>query len=582
MVYVVVKKMNTRSPAAIRRRVSPAQAPGCSVVVSGETGVWSAISPGSGSGAGLGDPRVSGLISGSTYDLFWDGHCFKSKHTLFYFPATLVAFNQVPVSIWFGFHSLEWKKEKSYDLDFSDPSWKEKYQEDWNRRFSLPHITDIYDLKPRLTTFSLKKNRTDGGSLSADKWNGYVNKDDRALLKVIKYASPTSAGAECVDPDCSWVEHWIHRAGPRKEIYYEPAEVKAAIVTCGGLCPGLNDVIRQIVFTLEIYGVKNIVGIQFGYRGFFEKGLKEMPLSRKVVENINLSGGSFLGVSRGGAKTSEIVDSIQARRIDMLFVIGGNGSHAGANAIHEECRKRKLKVSVVAVPKTIDNDILFMDKTFGFDTAVEEAQRAINSAYIEARSAYHGIGLVKLMGRSSGFIAMQASLSSGQIDVCLIPEVSFTLDGEHGVMRHLEHLLEKKGFCVVCVAEGAGQDLLQKSNATDASGNVILSDFGVHMQQKIKNHFKDIGVPADVKYIDPTYMVRACRANASDAILCTVLGQNAVHGAFAGFSGITSGICNTHYAFLPITEVITKPKRVNPNSRMWHRCLTSTGQPDFH
>jgi 6-phosphofructokinase 1 len=247
-----------------------------------------------------------------------------------------------------------------------------------------------------------------------------------------------------------------------------------------------------------------------------------------------------------------------------------------------QCRKRKLKVSVVAVPKTIDNDILFMDKTFGFDTAVEEAQRAINSAYIEARSAYHGIGLVKLMGRSSGFIAMQASLSSGQIDVCLIPEVSFTLDGEHGVMRHLEHLLEKKGFCVVCVAEGAGQDLLQKSNATDASGNVILSDFGVHMQQKIKSHFKDIGVPADVKYIDPTYMVRACRANASDAILCTVLGQNAVHGAFAGFSGITSGICNTHYAFLPITEVITKPKRVNPNSRMWHRCLTSTGQPDFH
>ncbi|CAN6195933.1 unnamed protein product [Urochloa humidicola] len=473
------------------------------------------------------------------------------------------------------------------DLDFSDPSWKQKYQEDWDRRFSLPHITDIYDMEPRTTTFSLKKNRTplgdgDGDVSSTDMRNGYVNKDDRALLKVIKYASPNSAGAECIDPDCSWVEHWVHRAGPRKEIYYEPEEVKAAIVTCGGLCPGLNDVIRQIVFTLETYGVKNIVGIPFGYRGFFEKGLKEMPLSRDVVENINLSGGSFLGVSRGGAKTSEIVDSIQARRIDMLFVIGGNGSHAGANAIHEECRKRKLKVSVVAVPKTIDNDILFMDKTFGFDTAVEEAQRAINSAYIEARSAYHGIGLVKLMGRSSGFIAMHASLSSGQIDVCLIPEVSFTLDGEHGVLQHLEHLLNTKGFCVICVAEGAGQDLLQKSNATDASGNVILSDFGVHMQQKIKKHFKDIGVPADLKYIDPTYMVRACRANASDAILCTVLGQNAVHGAFAGFSGITSGVCNTHYVYLPIPEVITAPKHVNPNSRMWHRCLTSTGQPDFH
>ncbi|KAI4963865.1 hypothetical protein ZWY2020_010349, partial [Hordeum vulgare] len=306
---------------------------------------------------------------------------------------------------------------------------------------------------------------------SPDKWNGYVNKDDRGT-------------SEVHDPDCSWVEHCGHCYLWR-------------------LCPGLNDVIRQIVFTLEIYGVKNIVGIQFGY--------------------------NFLGVSRGGAKTSEIVDSIQssgARRIDMLFVIGGNGSHAGLML-----STRRLFVyigfpffyfiivSVVAVPKTIDNDILFMDKTFGFDTAVEEAQRAINSAYIEARSAYHGVGLVKLMGRSTGFIAMHASLSSGQIDVCLIPEVSFTLDGEHGVLAHLEHLLETKGFCVVCVAEGAGQDLLQKSNATDASGNVVLCDFGVHMQQK--KHFKDIGVLADVKYIDPTYMVRACRANASDAILCT-------------------------------------------------------------
>ncbi|PIA62658.1 hypothetical protein AQUCO_00200579v1 [Aquilegia coerulea] len=373
----------------------------------------------------------------------------------------------------------------------------------------------------------------------------------------------------------------IHRAGPRKKIYYEPGAVKAGIVTCGGLCPGLNDVIRQIVFTLDIYGVKNIVGIPFGYRGFFDKSLSEIPLSRQVVQNINLAGGSLLGVSRGSASTGEIVDSIQARRIDMLFILGGNGTHAGAHAIHEECRKRKLKVSVVCVPKTIDNDILLMDKTFGFDTAVEEAQRAINSAYIEAHSAYHGIGLVKLMGRSSGFIAMHASLSSGQIDVCLIPEVPFNLEGPYGVLKHLEQLIQTKGSAVVCVAEGAGQNLLETSNATDASGNIVLGDIGVHIQQKIKTHFKGIGVHADVKYIDPTYMIRAIRANASDAILCTVLGQNAVHGAFAGFSGITVGLCNTHYVYLPIPEVITSPRCVNPNSRMWHRCLTSTGQPDF-
>ncbi|KAL5230111.1 hypothetical protein ABZP36_028887 [Zizania latifolia] len=469
-------------------------------------------------------------------------------------------------------------------LDFSNPDWKEQFQEDFNRRFNLPHLTDVIDVEPRPTTFSLKSRaplENVNGSMH-ESWNGYVNDDDRALLKVIKFASPTSAGADCIDPDCTWVEQWVHRAGPRKQIYFEPQYVKAGIVTCGGLCPGLNDVIRQIVLTLEKYGVKNIVGIQHGFRGFFENHLGEVPLNRHVVQNINLAGGSFLGVSRGGANISDIVDSIQARRLDMLFVLGGNGTHAGANLIHEECRKRKLKVSIVGVPKTIDNDILLMDKTFGFDTAVEAAQRAINSAYIEAHSAFHGIGLVKLMGRSSGFITMHASLSSGQVDICLIPEVPFTLDGPNGVLRHLEHLIETKGFALICVAEGAGQEHLQQSNATDASGNTVLSDIGVHLQQKIKSHFKEIGVHSDVKYIDPTYMVRAVRANASDAILCTVLGQNAVHGAFAGFSGITTGICNTHNVYLPIPEVIKSTRFVDPNSRMWHRCLTSTGQPDFH
>ncbi|KAI3985882.1 hypothetical protein MKX01_026668 [Papaver californicum] len=415
-------------------------------------------------------------------------------------------------------------KSVKSEIDFGDPYWKQKFQEDFENRFNLPHLKDVFDIKPIPTTFSLQKRSSQ---------NGYVNDDDdMALLKVIRYSSPTSAGAECIDPDCSWVEQWVPRAGPRRQIYFEPEKVKTGIVTCGGLCPGLNDVIRQIVLTLEVYGVQEIFGIQYGYRGFFEQSLPEIPesipalLSRQVVQNINLKGGSLLGVSRGGANINEIVDSVQVRGINMLFILGGEGTHAGANAIHNECRKRKMKVSVVGVPKTIDNDILLMDKTFGFDTAVEEAQRAINSAYIEARSAYHGIGLVKLTGRSSGFIAMQASLSSGQIDVCLIPE----------------HLIKTKGSAVVCVAEGVGQDLLEKSNARDASGNVILRDIGVHIQQRIRKHFKERDVHADIKYTDPTYMIRACRANASDAILCTVLGQNAVHGAFAGYSGITVGI----------------------------------------
>ncbi|KAL0396516.1 UNVERIFIED_CONTAM: ATP-dependent 6-phosphofructokinase, chloroplastic [Sesamum calycinum] len=493
-------------------------------------------------------------------------------------------------------------------VDYSDPEWKEKYQKEFEARFSIPHITDvIHDAVSYPSTFCLKM-RTPlspdfaDGYPTDEEWHGYINNNDRVLLKVIHYSSPTSAGAQCIDPACTWVEQWEFSCIPQqnlhdmeanielygsscwasgKEIYFKPEEVKAAIVTCGGLCPGLNDVIRQIVITLEIYGVKQIVGIPFGYRGFSDSSLTEMPLSRTVVQNIHLSGGSLLGVSRGGPTVTEIVDSMEERGINMLFVLGGNGTHAGANAIHEECRKRRLRIAVVGVPKTIDNDILHMDKTFGFDTAVEEAQRAIYSAYIEAHSAYRGIGIVKLMGRSSGFIAMQASLASGQIDICLIPEVPFNLHGPQGVLSHLKYLLETKGSAVVCVAEGAGQDLLQKTNATDASGNIILGDIGAHIQQETKKFFKETGFPADVKYIDPTYMIRAGRANASDGILCTVLGQNAVHGAFAGYSGITVGICNTHYVYFPIPEVITEPKVVDPNSRMWHRCLTSTGQPDF-
>lgn len=462
----------------------------------------------------------------------------------------------------------------------------EAWAKDFEERFKLPHLTDVLDIKPIHTTFCIKNScplpEDSVEHPPGDLLKMFVHNDDRVLLKVIKFATPTSAGAECVDPDCNFVHQWVHRAGPRPEIYFNPNEVKAAIVTCGGLCPGLNDVIRQIVITLETYGVKNIIGVSYGYRGFFDENLPEIPLSRKVVQNIHLSGGSLLGVSRGGGNVSEIVDSIQNRGINMLFVLGGNGTHAGANAIHNECRKRKMKVVVVGVPKTIDNDILLMDKTFGFDTAVEEAQRAINAAYIEAHSAYNGIGIVKLMGRHSGFIAMHASLASGQIDVCLIPEIPFTLEGPDGVLRHLRNLLESKASAVVCVAEGAGQDLLEKINATDASGNVVLGDVGVYLQHQIKKYFKSINTPADVKYIDPTYMIRACRANASDGILCTVLGQNAVHGAFAGFSGITVGICNTHYVYLPIPEVIQYARNVDPNSRMWHRCLTSTGQPDFY
>eukprot|EP00271_Cylindrocystis_brebissonii_P011493 TRINITY_DN2932_c0_g1_i3.p1 TRINITY_DN2932_c0_g1~~TRINITY_DN2932_c0_g1_i3.p1 ORF type:complete len:642 (-),score=84.60 TRINITY_DN2932_c0_g1_i3:31-1794(-) len=456
------------------------------------------------------------------------------------------------------------------------------------RRYWLPHVTDLNPQDTAMVSNFCTKTSCPlpVGQLDDDELqelgtdNLFVHDNDKVLLKVIKYSHPATAGAECLG-DCDFLHHWLVRAGPRPRIYFEPSTVKAAIVTCGGLCPGLNDVIRQVVMTLDSYGVSQIKGIRYGYRGFFDKSFPPIDLSRDFVLSSHLMGGSLLGVSRGGSKTSDIVDSLQEGGFNMLFVIGGNGTHAGAQAIHEEAVSRSLKLAVVGIPKTIDNDILLVDKTFGFDTAVEEAQRAIHAAAIEARSAYRGVGIVKLMGRQSGFIAMHASFASGQVDVCLIPEVPFALEGPTGVLQHIEYLLERKGHAMICVAEGAGQDLLAGEGGTDASGNPILSDIGVHILKKIRKHFKEKGQPADCKYIDPTYMIRACRANASDSIVCAVLGQNAVHAAFAGYTGVTVGLVNTHYVYMPIPEVIKYARSVDPNGRMWHRCLTSTGQPDF-
>lgn len=409
----------------------------------------------------------------------------------------------------------------------------------------------------------------------------FISEDDRVLLKSIAFGHPTSAGAYCdsvreEDELCDFTPEWCTRAGPRSEIVFKPADVHAAIVTCGGLCPGLNDVIRQIVITLESgYGVKRVTAIPYGFRGFHEEGLEPYPLTRKTVENIHLQGGTFLGTSRGGGDVDKMVDSIQRQGINMLFVLGGNGTHAGANAVFNECARRGLKVAVVGVPKTIDNDILLLDKTFGFDTAVEEAQRAIRAAAIEARSALRGVGVVKLMGRQSGFIAMHASLASGQVDVCLIPEVPFKMDGSSGVLEHVKYLLETQGHAVVCLAEGAGQDIVGEGGY-DASGNPILGDIGKWFSKRVKAELS-----ADVKYIDPTYMVRGVAANAHDAVYCAVLGQNAVHGAFAGYTGCSVGLINTHYAYLPIDRMIESARVVDPDSRMWHRLLSATGQPDF-
>lgn len=369
------------------------------------------------------------------------------------------------------------------------------------------------------------------------------------------------------------------RAGARREIYFDPARTTAAIVTCGGLCPGVNDVIHGVATKLHDYGVpgENVLGVRYGFRGFSSREAPPATLTRATVEGIHRAGGTVLGTSRGGADVQHIVRKIDLWGVDMVFVVGGNGGHAGALALVRELEESDVTCGVVCVPKSIDNDLLLIDKTFGFDTAVGEAQRALAAAKTEASSAYRGIGIVKLMGRQSGFIAMQAAMASGVVDAVVVPEVPFELGGADGLLAYLGQVLDDRGHAVVCVAEGAYQGNISNGAdpGRDASGNPRLVDVGPWLKRELRVAFPD----SDVKYIDPGYMIRSTPASSSDKIYCKVLSHNAVHAAFAGFTGVTVGLVNTHYAYLPIQAVIGEPRLVDPRGKSWKSLCASTGQP---
>ncbi|XP_022715060.1 ATP-dependent 6-phosphofructokinase 6-like [Durio zibethinus] len=377
----------------------------------------------------------------------------------------------------------------------------------------------------------------------------------------------------------------FRRAGPRQKVFFESDEVHACIVTCGGLCPGLNTVIREIVCGLHhMYGVTRVIGIEGGYKGFYARNT--IPLTPKVVNDIHKRGGTILGTSRGGHDTSKIVDSIQDRGINQVYIIGGDGTQKGASVIFEEIRTRGLKVAVAGIPKTIDNDIPVIDKSFGFDTAVEEAQRAIKAAHVESESVENGIGFVKLMGRHSGFIAMYATLASRDVDCCLIPESPFYLEGLGGLFEYIEKRLKENGHMVIVVAEGAGQEFLSEKISSkdkeDASENKQLHDVGFWISQKIKDHFsKQQKMTINLKYIDPTYMICAVPSNASDNVYCTLLAHSAIHGAMAGYTGFTVGPVNGRHAYIPFHRINERPNKVVITDRMWARCLSSTNQPSF-
>ena len=372
-------------------------------------------------------------------------------------------------------------------------------------------------------------------------------------------------------------------AGPRSRLYFDPSKAKCAIVTCGGLCPGINVVIRALVMeAFHAYGVPAVLGVRYGLEGFIPKyGHEVFELTPNRVSSIHQFGGTVLGTSRGPQAPEDIVDALERMNVNALFLIGGDGTMRAASRIAAETARRSLRIAIIGVPKTIDNDINFISQSFGFETAVDKATEAIQCAHTEALGAMNGIGMVKLMGRESGFIAAHATMSIKEVNFVLVPEAPFALHGPGGLLPALEQRLRERKHAVIVLAEGAGQDLLNKTNRTDPSGNIMLADIAQHLRSEIQTYFAKRNIPYTLKYIDPSYIIRSVPANANDRVYCGRLGQFAVHAAMAGKTDMVVAKLMDRYVHMPLELVTMKRRKLDTYSDYWRAVLESTGQAEF-
>ncbi len=407
--------------------------------------------------------------------------------------------------------------------------------------------------------------------------SSFVPDDDRVL-----YDATLRGCQKCRAEEPESLPLSFERAGPRKFIYFDPSKTRVGIVTCGGLCPGINNVIRALVMELHYhYGVSRIHGFRFGFAGLVpEAGHDVLDLDPVVVKDIHHDGGTILGSSRGPQDPESMVDALDRMGISILFTIGGDGTLRGAQRIQEEISKRGLKISIIGIPKTIDNDVQLVKKTFGFETAFSIAIDAIRAAHVEAAGALHGIGMVKLMGRHSGYIAATAALAEPDVNCVLIPEVPFSLKGKKGLIPWLKDRLLTRGHAVIVVAEGAGQDLLLSDKESfDASGNVRLEDVGLYLKDRISQVLKSQQIEHSLKYIDPSYLIRSAPANPNDSLFCATLDLNAVHAGMSGCTGILVGLWHNVFTHVPLGEATSGRKLVDPKGELWRSVLETTGQP---
>ena len=266
-----------------------------------------------------------------------------------------------------------------------------------------------------------------------------------------------------------------------------------AIATCGGLCPGTNDVIRAIVLELHhLYKVRHIYGVRYGFQGFIPKyGHDLVDLTPEVVANIHTFGGTVLSSSRGPQDIGEIVDALDR----MQHPASSSSSAAtapcrAANRICEEIARRELRIGVIVIPKTIDNDIALVSRSFGFDTAVEMATEAIHAAHTEALGAPNGIGLVKLMGRYLRVHRRQRHPGLAGSQLCPDPRGRFRSGrrlrsaGQSGRPPEGAAPRRHRG------GRGRRGTILPEENRQrDPSGNLKPGDIGHFLQDEIKDYF---------------------------------------------------------------------------------------------
>jgi len=425
----------------------------------------------------------------------------------------------------------------------------------------------VTELGPRTIPSPIKLSKAKGDGIA-----DYVDDTARVLAQI--------EDAPDMKPDLDLA---FEKAGPREFLHFRPQYCRAAIVTCGGLSPGINNVIRSVHNELHYhYGVKDILGIRNGYMGLNpEYGLEPIPLEPEMVSNIHKLGGTILSSSRGPQDPKVIVDYLCSLGINMLFCVGGDGTQRGAHAIAQEGLRQRAPLAVVGIPKTIDNDIHFVQRSFGFATALEKAREVLDGAHVEAKGAPNGLAIVKLMGRHAGFIAAGATIASQEVNCTLIPEVPFALEGDDGLLEFLRRRIVRKKHAVLVVAEGAGQDLLDTSaKELDASGNAKLKDIGIYLREKIHAYFSQHAVPIAIKYFDPSYIIRSVPANSADSIICDQMARMAVHAAVAGKTDVLIGYIHNYFVHVPIALAIGGKKYLNPEGDLWMAVIASTGQPD--